>query len=519
MNQMFLRDQMDYQSAIQFRLNGGGNENTRIGQSFTGHNYMTAMLLQEIIDASGSSIAILDKYQTILWVNRVWRQFAIRTGSISQQFGIGCRYPDMGMGIAATSASDAVTISKGLDQVITKSEIEFNHEYQSTAVAEPIWFHLHAASFRFSNQDGDPLILVTHDDITPEKIARDLLIKDRERLGRLLAASNILPWEADPTTGLFTYIGEHAERILGYPGESWFEPDFWTSRIHPDDRERVVAESAERSQRAVQYQLEYRMISKDAHVVWINDNVSIHRENGVPTTMSGLMINITERKQAENTLKLLGGRLISAQEEERKRVARDLHDDLNQRMALLSIELEQIGEILPTDAARAGDRIKELQKRALKISREIHRMSYTLHPSKLDDLGLAPALRSFCVEFSEARGLPINFRQTGFPAVIPADTTLCLFRIAQEGLQNAAKHSGASIVDILLTKTDNSVELIISDPGCGFDVDNEKMNRGLGFISMRERLRLVNGDIRIQSKPSKGTQINISVPLRNTAGH
>lgn len=479
-------------------------------------NDTTATVLQDAIDASGSHIVILDKHQTILFVNRAWRQFAARTGSMTGQFGVGFKYPDIGMGTAATTSADSIVIADGIARVIAKKEIEFQMEYRCNAVTEPMWFRLHAAAFRSLDQDHDLLILVSHDDITSEKQANESLLRDRERLGRLWGTTNILPWEADADSWRFTHVGEQAEKMLGYPREMWFGPDFWTAHIHPDDREQVVAECTRLSQTEDQYQFEYRMTAKDGRNVWIRDVVNVSREQGVVTTISGFMIDITVQKQTEEALRLLSGRLITAREEERRRIARDLHDDLNQRMALVSIELEQIGQMLTSETDGIGERLRGVQRKALEISREIHQMSYALHPSKLDHLGLVPALKSFCSELSESRGIEIDFRDRGFPADLSTDITLCVFRIAQEGLQNAVKHSGAQQLSVLLKKTDHALELTITDTGCGFDTNSDKMTNGLGFIGMRERLRLVNGEITIRSKPSKGTQISIVVPIEKT---
>ncbi|MBC7898848.1 MAG: PAS domain-containing protein, partial [Saprospiraceae bacterium] len=356
---------------------------------------------------------------------------------------------------------------------------------------------------------------VSHDNITLEKLANTSLMRDKERLQRLLDTTNIIPWEACAKSRILTHVGEQAEQMLGYPAQVWLEPDFWISHIHPDDRETTLARSAEFLKSANQFQYEYRMIAANGRIVWINDIVSVEREGGKASRIHGFMIDVTERKQSENTLTLLSGRLITAQEEERKRIARELHDDLNQRMALLSIELEQVGQMLPDNADGLAERVKGVQKKAIGISTEIHRMSYKLHPSKLDHLGLAPALKSFCAELAESRGLTIDFRHEGFPAALPRNTTLCLFRIAQEALQNAAKHSGASKITVHLTKSDENVALVVSDAGQGFDVDSNKMTTGLGFISMKERLRLVAGTIDIKSKQWTGTQISVSVPLKN----
>jgi len=248
-------------------------------------------------------------------------------------------------------------------------------------------------------------------------------------------------------------------------------------------------------------------------VVWVQNLVSVTPENRIHGKMHGFMIDISERKRAEEALKYLGSRLIAAQEEERKRVARELHDDLSQRMAVLSIELEQLVQRIEKPFT-LRKHFRRLQLRAEEIASDIHRLSYKLHPSKLDHLGLAAAVKSLCDEQQgKAR---IHFHQSGFPADLPKDATLCIFRIAQEILRNAAKHSGADFVQVLLTKTDQAIRLSITDNGCGFDAKSDVMEKGLGFVSMKERLRLVSGEISIYSHPRRGTRIDVSVPHSNS---
>jgi signal transduction histidine kinase len=223
--------------------------------------------------------------------------------------------------------------------------------------------------------------------------------------------------------------------------------------------------------------------------------------------------DITRRRQAEEELRNLGGRLIKAQEDERSRIARELHDDLNQRLAILGIELDQLRQRLPSEQIELSVRVDRLWTRAQEISSEIHRLSYQLHPSKLDHLGLAAALKSLCQELSEHQELEIEFQQDGFPAILPQDITLCVFRIAQESLRNVIKHSGARIARVVLRKTMQAIHLHVSDCGCGFDYDSPQSTKGLGFISMRERLRLVGGEISIRSQAERGTQIDVLIPL------
>lgn len=236
----------------------------------------------------------------------------------------------------------------------------------------------------------------------------------------------------------------------------------------------------------------------------------------VLVTHDDFPIDVAERRRTEETLVNLSGRLINAQEEERKRIALELHDDLNQRMALLSIELAQLGQRIQKPRS-LRQLIRRLQTKSQEISGDIHRLSYRLHPSKLDHLGLAAAVESLCEELSASRRLKVEFRRKGFPAAIPKDIRLCVFRIAQESLRNCIKHSGALKARVVLEKTEGAVRFRVSDDGCGFDTKSDAMKKGLGFTSMRERLRLVGGELRVCSQPLNGTRIEIWVPLTEEA--
>lgn len=222
--------------------------------------------------------------------------------------------------------------------------------------------------------------------------------------------------------------------------------------------------------------------------------------------------DITRARQTEETLRDLGGRLITAQEEERSRVARELHDDLNQRMALLSVELEQLSQRMPASQSNLRSSIRNVWERAQEISSELHRVSYQLHPSKLDHLGLVAAARSLCQELAGLHEIKISFKEKGCNEPLPKDVTLCLFRIVQESLRNVIKHSGAHEAKVTLAGTAHVIHLTVSDTGRGFDVKALESKSGLGLISMRERLRSVGGVISIHSN-ANGTKIEVSVPL------
>ena len=222
------------------------------------------------------------------------------------------------------------------------------------------------------------------------------------------------------------------------------------------------------------------MLTSDQREVWFHSLVTVIREDGRPKTVRGFSIDVTASRKTEAELRDLSGRLIAAQEEERSRVARELHDGLNQRMALLSIELEQLGpEIEKPWAMR--QRLNKLREQVKEISTDIHRLSYKLHPSKLDHLGLAAAVQSLCKELTDSGKLRVDLQQKGFRSALPKDVTLCVFRIAQEALRNCSRHSGAQAAQVYLEQTRDVVRLSVSDNGCGFDPDSIWSKRGLAL--------------------------------------
>ncbi len=229
--------------------------------------------------------------------------------------------------------------------------------------------------------------------------------------------------------------------------------------------------------------------------------------------------DVTRRRQAEEELRNIGGRLISAQEEERTRLARELHDDVSQRLALLSFEIDQMRPQILTSQDGLRNAVERLSQATQELSADIHRLSYRLHPFKLDQLGLSASIESMCVELSTHQDLAIEFRQQGFPAVLPDEVTLCVFRVAQESLHNVLKHSGAKAAQVIVTKTVNAVRLRVSDNGKGFDIEQAKRKKRLGLVSIKERLRLVDGRVSIYSQPDQGTQIEVVIPLFKGDGH
>jgi len=206
-------------------------------------------------------------------------------------------------------------------------------------------------------------------------------------------------------------------------------------------------------------------------------------------------------------------RLIEAHEAERTRIAGELHDDIGQRMAVLTMDLDALGQALPlpTDEARA--RVRALGDRTLQLAKDIQALSHRLHPSKLDYLGVASASASFCREVSRQQNVDIAFSHDGIPDGVPNHVALSLFRVLQEAVTNAVRHAGVRQVAVTLRGSRDDIRLEIVDTGVGFDRDAVLSGRALGLVGMQERVRLVNGDLVIESRPDAGTSIRARVPL------
>ena len=228
-------------------------------------------------------------------------------------------------------------------------------------------------------------------------------------------------------------------------------------------------------------------------------------------SIGGILIfaeDITQRKQMEEALSRMSRKLIQSQEQERTRIARELHDDINQRLAMLAIELER----LRIDPQEVRSRLQQLREETIAISSDVQALSHELHSSKLEYLGVVSGMKSWCKEFSERQIMDVDFR-SDVASPLPFEIGLSLFRVLQEALHNAAKHSGTKRVEVQVAEHSNEVHLLVRDSGSGFDLEAAKRGSGLGLTSMQERVRLVNGAITFASKPQEGTTIHARVPL------
>jgi len=224
---------------------------------------------------------------------------------------------------------------------------------------------------------------------------------------------------------------------------------------------------------------------------------------------------VEDRKLAGEQLASLSGRLIEAHEEERKRIARDVHDDYSQRLAMLAIDVESLTEKVGDSSIETKQELLDFYQRISELGADMHSLSHQLHSSTLESLGLVTGVKVFCEEFAYTEHIQVDFVHENVPSSIPGDAALCLFRIVQEGLRNVKRHSGADKANIRIDWSGENLHLTVSDRGKGFDSGTPPAGGGIGIWSMEERVRLIGGRFEIQSHPMQGTRIDAWLPSKS----
>jgi PAS domain S-box-containing protein len=352
----------------------------------------------------------------------------------------------------------------------------------------------------------------TAQDITERKHAEDELRKSEEKFRSVFSNAGVGMVIVSPD-GRFLATNEAFCDCLGYTEEELLQKTVQSITL-PEDWPSFSQKLKEALEKGLSFQrVEKHCLHKSGRIVTTESSGFLVRgSSGEPQYFVGEVLDITQRKLAEEALSSVNRRLIEAQEQERTRVARELHDDINQRIALLAVKLSSLSEQLHP-VARGN--MEELNEELSRLGSDIQALSHRLHSSKLDYLGLATAAASFCRELSRQQKLKIDLKVAeDFPKAIPQEISLCLFRVLQEALQNATKHSGAQNFEVSLSYAADLIELTVRDWGIGFDPEEATTRScGVGLTSMRERLKLVNGHLTVDSQPQVGTTINALVPL------
>jgi len=328
------------------------------------------------------------------------------------------------------------------------------------------------------------------------------------------------------TNGTFQYVSPSCERICGYSvQELMAKPSLLEDMIVPEDRAAWVEHNCRVQEEVKSEEIQFRIQKPDGNIRWIEHACQpVFDNQGNNQGVRASNRDITIRKQSEESLKvsrkkagLLAGRLLNAQEVERARVARELHDDITQRLAVMNIEVDKLEMQNRSLPESLKEKLRQLGNNLGDLSSDIHMISRQLHPAILYDLGLVKAIETECNNFTQMSGISPTLDLDDDIKNVPKEIALCIYRILQSGLRNISKHAKASNIQVRLYKKNDTICFFLKDNGIGFDPASAKESGGIGLASMEERARLINGALSIESKPGEGTSIELKVAVTSDA--
>jgi PAS domain S-box-containing protein len=364
-----------------------------------------------------------------------------------------------------------------------------------------LWVRLAATPVCKSNGEFDGALAMVCD-ITERKRAEEAVRESEQRFLLVADTAPVLIWMAG-TDKLYTYFNKTWLNFTGRSLQSELG-NGWAERVHSEDLQRCMDTYTQAFDRREEFRMEYRFLRHDGEYRWVLDMGVPRFDHGCSFAgYIGVAVDVTERKLAEDAISKVNQKLIQAHEEERSRIARELHDDICQRIALLAVRLDDFQHGHPESLNQLRQASEEVQD----LGADVQALSHRLHSSKLQYLGLTAAAAGFCKEFSEQQGVEIDFQSESIPKELSEEISICLFRVLQEAVQNAAKHSGSRHLQVLLRSGSHQIELTIHDSGIGFDPEKTLHKEGLGLTSMRERIKLVNGELFIESGLQRGTTV------------
>jgi len=456
---------------------------------------------ERAVEASEEMIVVVDRDYRYLIANRKFLE--MRKMTKEQVIG---RLPHE---VLNEGFFEAVVKEK-LDQCFRGEVVRYELKYTYPHVGER---NILASYFPIEGAQGVDRVACIFLDITDRKMAEASLRESEERFRVVADTAPVMIWMSG-VDKQSTYFNQAWRDFTGSAVDVQQRSDLAVI-THPDDFERSsrIYDEAFESRRP--FRKECRLRRHDGEYRWILDTgVPRFLADGSFVGFIGSCIDVTDHKLAEQALSNVNRQLIEAHEQERARIARELHDDINQRIALLGVQLETAQQSLPASAVQSKDRIAEALEFVVNLGNDIQSLSHRLHSSKLEFLGLETASAGLCRELSARQKVEIDFHSENIPKNLPKEISFCLFRVLQEALQNASKHSGSRHLKVLLaSRGGNEIELTVRDSGIGFEPEKAMKGLGLGLANMQERLRLVDGTLSIQSKPHRGTTIHAHVPI------
>ena len=368
--------------------------------------------------------------------------------------------------------------------------------------------------FYYAEDDSAERMLGVSMDVTERKLAEEVVKQVEGRYRRIVETTNEGICLLDSTFHV-SYVNLQMANMIGYePGELIGQSVLNFYFAEDVEHKKQVLEGR---QQGVSEHLEERLKRKDASELWVRvSTIPLFKDDGQFDGVLAMVADFTDRKLAEDALAAVSRRLIHAQEQERTRIARELHDDIAQRLALVVMTLQHLHVNSHGLSVEARNQTRTLWKQTEELAKDVQSLSHQLHSSKLEYLGLAIAARGFCHDFASQQNVEVDFKTQDLPTSLSKDISLCFFRVLQEALHNSAKHSGTRHFQVRLWATPEDIHLTVGDPGTGFDMEVAKSSRGLGLISMEERLKQLNGTFSIESS-EHGTTVHAFAPLRSSS--
>jgi PAS domain S-box-containing protein len=355
-------------------------------------------------------------------------------------------------------------------------------------------------------------------DISERKRAEHALRRSEEQFRQVAEHIREVFWLVDADMRETFYVSPAYDEVWGRSRTALYAaPWSWLDAVHPADRERVEQSAVRQTEGT--YDEEYRIVRPDGTVRWIRDRAfPILDPDGRCYRVAGIAEDITDRKEAEHVVKALVSKLVTAHEDERRRLARELHDGIGQSLTSILVGLRTLSDI---DPAAIDEHVRMLRQLTGDALREVQQLARGLRPAALDDLGLEAALRRYAADYRAVHGVAVDVVVTGGVGRLPANVETELYRITQEALKNVARHAGARSVSVVLKWTDDSVQLIVEDDGRGGCTDPVRQaspdSVHLGLCSMRERAALLKGTLAVESVTGRGTTIFVTIPLLEMA--
>jgi PAS domain S-box-containing protein len=396
-----------------------------------------------------------------------------------------------------------------IEKQLLSGELVRNHEFKLRARNGEVRTGLGSAEF--IEIDGQQCVLSVTMDITEWKRAEATLRESEERFRLVANTAPMMIWMSG-VDKLCNYFNSTWLEFTGRPLEAELG-NGWAEGVHSEDLRRCFETYSQAFDQRKAFQMEYRIRRHDGEYRWIFDHgVPRYNDDGSFAGYIGTALDVTDRKAAEEALSMISRQLIKAQEEERAWIARELHDDVCQRLIALMLNLENLRR-MPSSQGEVRNALNKAILQASNLSSDLQSLSHRLHSSKLEYLGLANAVTAYCNEVSYQHQLQIDLHSENIPKDISPEISLCIFRVLQEALQNAVKHSGSKRYEVSLDCRASEIVMLVRDFGVGFDPQQALLGHGLGLTSMKERLKLVQGELVVESQPRKGTTIQARVQL------